>query len=315
MLTTVLRYEVGKVLGAMRRTPGRRGAKIGMPPPDRARMAFDERERRLAWNGKGLPPVAARRIERARGSGVRTSLLSVPASVAVESAGLDTVGEVMGCVVQQRVPPMMLTPLSLTVDYRPYVLAWRQGWATALDRLREEAARLGASGVVGIQLTRQPLTDLTEEIVALGTAVRDPAAAARPRPFTTTLPGTDVAKLLAGGWAPVEVIVAVAVTGMYRDYSLQRQTSVFAGNIEVDALTALVTRARSEARRDFANLLRRSGSDGGIVSSMSLEMLPMQETTAGARADILGTGIARTTRSAPAGTLKIMPLGNGRKPG
>lgn len=268
-----------------------------------------------AWTPKGLPPIAERRIERARRSNLRTSFLSVPAALAVESAGLDTVGEVMGGIVQQRVPPMVLTPLSLNVDYRPYLRAWRQGWETALHRLREEAARLGADGVVGIRLTRQPMSDFTEEVVALGTAVRARSGPARSRPFTTTMPGTDVAKLLSGGWAPVDVIVAVAVDGAYRDYLMQRQTSVFAGNVEVEALTTMVTHARAGARRDFAKRLRDTGADGAIVSSMSLEMLPVAETSAAARADIIGTGIARTTRTTRTGTVPIMPLGNGRKPG
>lgn len=268
-----------------------------------------------AWTPEGLPPIAERRLERARRSNLRTSFLSVPAALAVESAGLDTVGEVMGCVVQQQVPPMVLTPLSLTVDYRPYLRAWREGWEKALDRLREEAARLGADGVVGIQLTRRPLNDLAEEVVALGTAVGDRSGKRRSRPFTTTLPGTDVAKLLAGGWAPVEVIVAAAVQGAYRDYSVQQQTSIFAGNVEVDTLTALVTRVRAAARRDFATRLGRTGAAGAIVSTMSLELLPVGETNAAARADILGTGIARTTRVGRPGALSIMPLRDGRTAG
>lgn len=268
-----------------------------------------------AWTPKGLPPIAERRLERARRSDLRTSFLSVPAALAVESAGLDTVGEVMGCVVQQQVPPMMLTPLSMSVDYRPYLRAWRQGWETALYRLREEAARLGAHGVVGIRLTRRPMSDLTEEVVALGTAVRDPSGTPRSRPFTTTLPGTDVAKLASAGWAPTDVIVAVAVDGAFRDYSVVQQTSIFAGNIEVDALTAMVNRVRAAARRDFADLLGRSGAHGGIVSSMSLEMLPVAETSAGARADILGTGIARVAPPTRTGVLPIMPLGDRRRRG
>ena len=47
----------------------------------------------------GLPPAALERVRHQRASGVRGSLLSVPAAAAVRSAGLEPVGEVFGCVV------------------------------------------------------------------------------------------------------------------------------------------------------------------------------------------------------------------------
>ena len=52
------------------------------------------------WDGRGLPPVAAARMARYAAGGPRTSLLSVPGAVGVESVGLRPVGEVMGCIVQ-----------------------------------------------------------------------------------------------------------------------------------------------------------------------------------------------------------------------
>ncbi|WP_236794462.1 heavy metal-binding domain-containing protein [Amycolatopsis sp. GM8] len=264
------------------------------------------------WDGRGLPPIAADRIARAKRSNLHTSLLSVPAAVAVESAGLDPVGEAMGCVVQQRLPPLVLTPLTFNVDYRPYVRAWREGWDKALSRLREEAGLLGADGVVGIRLTRRPMDDLVEEVVALGTAVRDRSGRHRGRPFATTLPGADVAKLRSGGWTPIDVIAAVAMGGFYRDYSFRQQTSVLAGNGEVDSLTTMVNQARSAVRDDFAQQLRGIHAHGGIVSSMSVETMRIEDSGAGVRADTFGTAIVRTAPAGPAGALTIMPL-KGRK--
>jgi hypothetical protein len=48
-----------------------------------------------------LPPVARARVDRFAGSGLRTSLLTVPGAVGVEAAGLTPIGEVMGCIVER----------------------------------------------------------------------------------------------------------------------------------------------------------------------------------------------------------------------
>jgi uncharacterized protein YbjQ (UPF0145 family) len=52
------------------------------------------------WDGTGLPPAVQARIDRARSSGVRSSLLSVPGHVGIESCGFTPIGEVMGCIVE-----------------------------------------------------------------------------------------------------------------------------------------------------------------------------------------------------------------------
>src|SRR3984957_11533602 len=53
------------------------------------------------WDGRGLPPAAQARVNRARTDGGRSSLLSIRGQAGVQSVGLDPVGEVMGCIVQQ----------------------------------------------------------------------------------------------------------------------------------------------------------------------------------------------------------------------
>ena len=55
------------------------------------------------WDGQGLPPAAMARMERGRSSAVRSSLLSVPGHVGVEACGFSVVGEVMGCIVSDRI--------------------------------------------------------------------------------------------------------------------------------------------------------------------------------------------------------------------
>jgi hypothetical protein len=131
------------------------------------------------------------------------------------------------------------------------------------------------------------------------------------RPFTTFLPGQDVAKLMQAGWVPVRVAVGVAGQAMFDRYYYQpSQTSTWAGNFEVDMLTKLVTDVRAAARAEFDGAIRDCGADGGIVSDMNVRAWPVQDVAAAGIATVIGTAIARfhEGRTAPTSALKILPL-------
>lgn len=260
-----------------------------------------------AWDGRGLPPAARARLDRFRSSGLKTSLLTVPGAVGAEVAGFTAVGEVMGCVVQQ----VGWTDLGQWAADQVRQLAdmLRHGYATALDRLTEEATALGADGVLGIRFTVTPLDGVMQEFVALGTAVRADTRQRPRRLFTTDLPGQDVGKLVRAGWVPVRVAVGVAGRGGF-DYFMRYQTNSWAGNVEVDTATKVVTEVRAAARAEFARAIRDSGADGGIVSGMRLRAWPVQDLAVVGIASVTGTAIARfhEGRAAPTGALKILPL-------
>jgi uncharacterized protein YbjQ (UPF0145 family) len=259
------------------------------------------------WDGRGLPPVAQARVDRFAASGLKTSLMTVPGAVGAEVAGFTPVGEVMGCVVQQ----VGWTGVASWAGDQVKVLSGllRQGYATALDRLAQEATALGADGVLGIRLTISSLDDVMEEFVALGTAVRAETEQRPRRLFTTGLPGQDVGKLMQAGWVPVRLAVGVAGRAQF-DYNMPTQTTAWAGNTEVDAPTKVVTEARAAARAEFARAIRDSGADGGIVSDMTLRTWPVTEVAVAGIATVTGTAIARfhPGRAAPTGALKILPL-------
>ncbi|MEV6646449.1 heavy metal-binding domain-containing protein [Amycolatopsis sp. NPDC051371] len=259
------------------------------------------------WDGRGLPPVAQARVDRFAASGLKTSLLSVPGAVGAEAVGFTPVGEVMGCVVQQ----VGWTSLSQWAadQVRQMADMLRQGYATALDRLTQEANALGADGVLGIRFTITSLDGVAQELVALGTAVRAETTQRPRRLFTTDLPGQDVGKLMQAGWVPVRVAVGVAARGEF-DYNMRYQTNSWAGNTEVDAPTKVVNEVRAAARAEFARAIRDCGADGGIVSDLRLRTWPVQELAVVGIASVTGTAIARfhEGRAAPTSALKILPL-------
>jgi uncharacterized protein YbjQ (UPF0145 family) len=259
------------------------------------------------WDGRGLPPVARARVDRYAASGLKTSLLSVPGAVGAEAAGFTAVGEVMGCVVQRA---GWTGPGAWAADQVRLVSTMlRQGYTTALDRLGQEAAALGADGVIGIRFTVTTLDGVLQEFAALGTAVRARTTQRPGQLFTTGLPGQDVAKLMQAGWVPVRVAVGVAGRAQV-DYNMQYQTAVGAENTEVDAPTKVVNEVRGAARAEFARAIRGCGADGGIVSELTLRTWPVLEVAMAGIATVTGTAIARfhTGRAAPTSALKILPL-------
>jgi uncharacterized protein YbjQ (UPF0145 family) len=240
-----------------------------------------------SWDGRGLPPVAAKRIARAAADGVRTSLLPVNGAAGLEASGFDVVGEVLGTIVMQiswtgfggcGYYPMGgygFSPGTVTsgsgagwAGYAPYVQALKHGRNTALERMTTEASALGADGVVGVRLTDERMDGNKHEFMALGTAVRSRGAQRPARPFTTDLGGQDVAKLLTAGWVPAGIAYGISVAVRHDDWQTQAQSGVFAGNVEVGGYTELMSHVRADARREFSRLAGRLGADSALLSSM-----------------------------------------------
>ncbi|HWD25479.1 MAG TPA: heavy metal-binding domain-containing protein [Acidimicrobiales bacterium] len=247
------------------------------------------------WDGRGLPPVAQRRIERAASSKVRSSLLSVNGQAAMAHFGFVPVGEVMGCVVVQigfqgyggcgwgyaNVGGYAGYGGPTTTSTRrsggyfglgPYLDAIDAAWSTALGRMVTEAQGLAADGVVDVRITESRLSQYAREFVVLGTAVRTIGSTHVTRPFTTTLSGSDTAKLLSAGSTPIAVVIANAAGIRHDDWSTVQSRSYWAGNVEVLGYSELVHATRSECRDEFMARSRAAGADGAIVSSpMSVE--------------------------------------------
>lgn len=298
------------------------------------------------WDGHGLPKVAAERMVRFARSGLRTSLLSVPGAAGVETAGFDTVGEVMGCIVEHigfagwggcgyygvggfggvfggGLPGGFAGPLgggTVTssrgglVGYGPYVDALHRGYRTALARMVREAEAMGADGVVGVRLPVTGLGANNREFLALGTAVRARSRIRPARVFTTDLPGQDFAKLLQAGWVPVDLAIGISVAIRHDDWVTRRQSAWGAGNTEVLGYTELVTHVRHEARERFDAAIRAVDADGGIVSDMGLCIWEIEPSEGHrdhvAESTVVGTAVAQyhAGSAAPSRSMTILPL-------
>jgi hypothetical protein len=92
---------------------------------------------------------------------------------------------------------------------------WSNGFTLAYGRMVEEAASIGAHGVVGIVDDMQHLTGSgVAEFKIQGTAVVVPGADPPPQPFTTFLAGQRLAKLIEAGFVPVSLVAGLSSVQM-----------------------------------------------------------------------------------------------------
>lgn len=89
--------------------------------------------------------------------------------------------------------------------------AWLDGYATACQRMVEEARAAGAHGVIGVVDSSAHLVDgAIREFHMLGTAVVIEGADRPDEVWTTYLAGQRLAKLVEAGFFPVSVVAAMA---------------------------------------------------------------------------------------------------------
>ena len=288
------------------------------------------------WDGRGLPPSAKARLSRAQASGVATSLLSVNGQVGLDACGFVPVGEVMGCIAMHigfsgyggcgwvfGAPPLR-TALSRYGGYggfKPYLDAVDAGWASAIGRMAVECKALGGDGVVEVRLEERELGDGTREYLALGTAVRALGRFHSDKPFSTTLSGPDVAKLLQRGYMPAQAIVAISVGVRHDDYYTRRAVMFNAANQEVTGYSELVQAVRGDAREELARRLKHIGADGAILTGTMQLSIHELEVSEGHRdhmalAHLVATAIVRVGEphalsARPLSILALSPLTRG----
>jgi uncharacterized protein YbjQ (UPF0145 family) len=291
------------------------------------------------WDGRGLPPAAKARVNRASTDGVRSSLLSIRGQAGVQSVGLDPVGEVMGCIVEKigwsgwggcgvyyggGLGGFAMTAPTVTSGsgrgyggFAPYVDALYRGYDTAMYRMLLEAQALGADGVVGVSWSQERLLDQAgaQEFMVRGTAVRARSTSRPAHLFTTDLSGGDVAKLMHAGWAPTELVWGISVAIRHDDYATRLAARPWSTqNIEIAGYTELVTYARADARAMFEQRAGRQGSDAATISDMSLHVWEIEPGEGHrdhiAEAIVVGNSLVKFHKgaSAPTDSHVVLPL-------
>ena len=195
----------------------------------------------------GLPLAAQERIEELRaGRSAWTSDLSVSEMAAIQHAGFEPVGMVMGSSVYRIAAQWGYTTVygmggqatggrvrtypcphgfysfagggvgsehraGYNWEHRYYEAGITETRNLALRRILEEARGLNAHGVVGVRIIRRHLEGVGNslEFTCIGTAVRRRGGPQLRAPFMSHLDGVAFSKLLHGGYVPVALVMGI----------------------------------------------------------------------------------------------------------
>jgi uncharacterized protein YbjQ (UPF0145 family) len=260
------------------------------------------------WLGSGLPPSALARLRSAADAGFRFSQLSVAGQLAVESCGLVPIGPAVGCAAKWMDSgdfglgdvgcgyiPSQANVLTVAPSHVSYAAPAYSGWRSALDRMLLEAKQLRADGVVDVVLSEKHATSDVREFVAAGTAVRSTSATHLETPFTTTLSGSDVARLMAAGWMPASIVLGLAFAIRHDTFRERRARARLRSPCEVPGVSELVHAAREDARRQLSSRTREIGADGAVLTaqlSLSIQQRKVSRTHRDIVAEVLATASA-----------------------
>jgi len=249
-------------------------------PSEEQRAATEQERERDARSlasleAGGLPLRAQERLARQAATGERprlwTSDLSVGEFLSTRALRFEALGQVLGASIYHIAYNVMQSQNAVTGEISVFSQALYEARDLALGRMRQEAAALGAHGVVGVRLEHKAyewgsnLLDFT----AIGTAVRLPGAAPLKQPFLSDLSGQEALTLLRTGYVPVGVAVgccAYYVTTTVADEWQQRGWY----NNEMSRLTSAVYQARHIAMDRMAADGRAMGADGIVGSDIHL---------------------------------------------
>lgn len=270
----------------------------------------------------GLPLNAQDRLrEQAERQGTPrhffTSDLGVNELGLCHHAGYSPLGQVMGSSVYhvgwQPQPMYSFASGELTV----LTQAFYQARHLALGRLRQEAALLGASGVVGVRLEHKTYEwglGLLE-FAAVGTAIRETdAPAGHDAPFLSDLSGQEFWTLRQAGFRPAGIAVGNCTYYQVPSWgSRQAMTGFFSAfvNQEMPEFTQALYNARELAMQRMADEARSAGALGVIGADVSVTMETREVDTGNDthRTDMIfhytAIGTAITAGPAPTGPLPL----------
>jgi uncharacterized protein YbjQ (UPF0145 family) len=266
----------------------------GGPPTDPETAERDAARREQSVQNLqrgGLPVNAMDRLHEARArqgtdQHFFTSNLSVGEFVLTQDAGFAPLGQVMGSCVyhvgyqwnRANWSNASLWGGGSSYELRTLTEAYQRARVLTFSRLAQEAALLGATGVLGVRFTRQAHewgSDLLE-FGAFGTAIRErdrPApttasAEATHNLFLSDLSGEDFWKLRQAGFRPVGVAGGNCTYYQVPSWQTQRATGgagLFFGTSWQNQELQDYTPALSEARElGMGRLSREARSLGGI---------------------------------------------------
>jgi len=215
---------------------------------------------------EGLPKDALRRLSELQGKdALFTSDLSVNEFLLVKEAGFHPRGLVVGSSIYHI--GFQARGWSTSREIQTLTQAMYAARELAMTRMEEEAAVLGADGIVGVRL------DVgfyewgrgTAEFLALGTAVsaEDGGNWKTPegKPFTSDLSGQDFWTLLQSGHAPLGLVMGTCVYHVAHQGMFKAMGNI-GQNKEMPNFTQALYEARELAMERMQDEAKKTGAEG-----------------------------------------------------
>jgi uncharacterized protein YbjQ (UPF0145 family) len=247
---------------------------------ERARRRAREAEQAAsieALERGGLPLQAQRRLQELARDQRRlfTSDLSVDEFVLATSAGFRPITQVMGSAFYHVGWILSRRPYATYYSGELEVLteAYNNARQLALGRMRQEAQLVGASAVIGVEITFRAY-DWAEDIIeytAVGTAVHIVDAPPAPEPALTNLSGQDFWKLLHAGYWPVGLVAGNCVYYVAASWNTQQLGSFWGTgwwNQEIPEFTQGLSTARDIAQDNMVTEAFQLGAEGIVGVSI-----------------------------------------------
>ncbi len=224
----------------------------------------------LAQVAASLPEHAHERLAHMRKVHFFTSDLSVNEFLLVRDAGFEPLGLVLGSSIYHI--GVQLAGWTQNKEMDVLTQALYHARELAMARMEEEAAELGADGIVGVRLTvnQHAWGNSVIEFVAIGTAVRHTEGhdykTVDGKPFTSDLSGQDFWTLLRAGYRPLGLVMGNCVYHIAHQ-GLVSWLTTSARNQELPSYTQALYDARELAMERMQAEAEALGAQGivGVV--------------------------------------------------
>ena len=218
----------------------------------------------------GVPVDAISRLRRMRGEGgkpVFTSDLSVSEFVLLKELEMEPLGLVLGSSIYH--VGLQYANYFNNEELGVLTQAMYQARELAMARMEEEAATLGADGIVGVRLEvgSYVWAENALEFTAIGTAVSAPAGSdyktVNGKPFTSDLSVQDFYKLHEAGYIPAELVMGTCVYHIAHQGFMQSMRTL-GNNIELPNYTEAIYDARELAMSRMQAEAESHGAEGVV---------------------------------------------------
>jgi uncharacterized protein YbjQ (UPF0145 family) len=204
--------------------------------------------------------------------GVFTSDFSVNEFLLVRKAGFEPIGLCVGSCIYH--VGFQFASWSSSVELDVLSTAMYEARALAMERMRAEAASMGADGIVGVRLTVKRLEwdRKVLEFVAIGTGIVHAKGhpgfkGPKGQPFTSALTGQDFWTLLKAGYRPLEMVMGSCVYHVARRGPFAALGSI-GQNVELTNFSIALYEAREIAMERMQLEATNAGAEGVIGSDL-----------------------------------------------